>query len=52
MRFRVNIKYSLISESPNLPVAKAMDANRIVWSGGWFSRRGAERQRAQSKEYE
>ena len=34
MRFRVNIKYSLISEPPNLPVAKAMDASRIVWSGG------------------
>ena len=34
MRLRVNIKYSLISESPNLPVAKAMDVSRIVWSGG------------------
>ena len=32
--FRVNIKYSLISEPPNLPAAKAMDVSRIVWSGG------------------
>ena len=49
MIFRVNIKYSLISEPPNLPVAKAMDVRRIVCGvGGLFSRRGAERQRAQS----
>ena len=34
MIFRVNIKYSLISEPPNLPAAKAMDVSRIVWSGG------------------
>ena len=47
MRFRVNIKYSLISEPPNLPVAKAIDVRRNSVEWGWFSRRGAERQRAQ-----
>ena len=46
MRFRVNIKYSLISESPNLQVAKAIGVRRIVCGVGEMiltqRRRGAE----------